>query len=81
MEGILLGVVFSLVLLLRAFAFPPDAVLGRAPDGKWHDPTYRPEAEPCPGSGLPLLGACCSSPTCNLFRDRVEALVAAAPRR
>ena len=28
MEGILIGVVFSLVLLLRALAFPPDAVLG-----------------------------------------------------
>jgi len=33
MEGILLGVVFALVLLLRALAFPPGAVLGRTPDG------------------------------------------------
>jgi len=58
MEGILLGVVFSLVLLLRALAFPPDAVLGRTSAGEWHDPVHRPEA--APGSrpaGLSLLRA------------------------
>ena len=44
MEGILLGVVFSIVLLLRAFAFPPTAVLGRTPNGEWHDPAYREDA-------------------------------------
>jgi sulfate permease, SulP family len=49
MEGILIGVVFSLILLLRALAFPPDAVLGRTPDGGWHDTVHRPDAAPVPG--------------------------------
>jgi high affinity sulfate transporter 1 len=78
MEGIMLGVVFSIVLLLRAFAFPPAAVLGRTPDGEWHDPAFRRGAEPVPGLlawrfSAPLIFA-----NCNLFRERIEALVAAA---
>ncbi|HTR86674.1 MAG TPA: SulP family inorganic anion transporter [Reyranella sp.] len=79
MEGILLGVVFSLVLLLRAIAFPADAVLGRTSDGGWHDPAHRPDAEPVPG----LLAYRFSAPlffaNSNLFRERIEALIAATP--
>lgn len=79
MEGILAGVVFSLVQLLRAFAFPPDAVLGRVPDGTWHDPKFRREADKTPGllvyrfSG-PLLFA-----NANLFRERIETQLAEHP--
>jgi len=78
MEGILLGVVFSIVLLLRAFAFPPAAVLGRTPDGEWHDPAFRRDAQPVTGLlawrfSAPLIFA-----NCNLFRERIEALIAAA---
>jgi high affinity sulfate transporter 1 len=78
MEGILLGVVFSLVLLLRALAFPPDAVLGRTPDGEWRDPAHRPEAEPVPGLLVYRFAAPLFFANCELFRERIEALVAGA---
>ena len=80
MEGILLGVAFSIVLLLRAFAFPTDAVLGRTPDGEWHDPAYRPEAQPVPGLLVYRFSAMLFCANCNLFRDRIEALIATAPK-
>jgi high affinity sulfate transporter 1 len=80
MEGILLGAAFSIVLLLRAFAFPPDAVLGRTPDGEWHDPAYRSEAQPMPGLLVYRFSALLFCANCNLFRDRVEALIATAQK-
>ena len=79
MEGILVGVVFSLVLLLRALAFPPDAALGRSPDGIWHDPAHTPDARPVPGLLVYRFAAPLFFANCSLFRDRIEALVAAAP--
>lgn len=78
MEGILLGVVFSLVLLLRALAFPPDAVLGRTPAGEWRDPAHRPEAKPIPGLLVYRFSAPLFFANCELFRERIEALVAGA---
>ena len=80
MEGILIGVVFSLILLLRALAFPPDAVLGRTPDGGWHDPAHRPDAVPVPGLLVYRFSAPLFFANCGLFRDRIEALVDAAPQ-
>jgi high affinity sulfate transporter 1 len=78
MEGILLGVVFSLVLLLRALAFPPDAVLGRTPAGEWRDPAHRPEAVPVPGLLVYRFAAPLFFANSELFRERIEALVAGA---
>jgi MFS superfamily sulfate permease-like transporter len=78
MEGILLGVVYSLVMLLRAIAFPPDAVLGRGPDGGWHDPAYRREAAGVPGLLVYRFSAPLFFANSNLFRERVEARIAAA---
>jgi sulfate permease, SulP family len=80
MEGILIGVVFSLILLLRALAFPPTAVLGRAPDGTWHDTEHRPDAAPVPGLLVYRFSAPLFFANCSLFRDRIEALVDAAPQ-
>jgi sulfate permease, SulP family len=80
MEGILIGVVFSLILLLRAFAFPPTAVLGRAPDGTWHDTAHRPDAVAVPGLLVYRFSAPLFFANCSLFRDRIEALVDAAPQ-
>jgi sulfate permease, SulP family len=80
MEGILLGAAFSIVLLLRAFAFPPDAVLGRTPDGEWHDPAYRPDAQPVPRLLVYRFSALLFCANCNLFRDRIEALIATAQK-
>lgn len=81
MEGILLGVVFSIVLLLRAFAFPPDAVLGRTPDGDWHDPAYRPEAKPVPGLLVYRFSAPLIFANCKLFRERIEARLVQHPAK
>jgi sulfate permease, SulP family len=75
MEGILIGVAFSIVLLLRALAFPPVAALGRTPEGRWHDPAYRPEAVPVPGLVVYRFSAPLFFANCNLFRERIEALV------
>lgn len=78
MEGILIGVAFSVVLLLRALAFPPDAVLGRTPAGDWHDPVHRPEALPVPGLLVYRFSAPIFFANCELFRERIEALIAGA---
>jgi sulfate permease, SulP family len=80
MEGILIGVVFSLILLLRALAFPPTAVLGRTPDGTWHDTNHRTDAVPVPGLLVYRFSAPLFFANCSLFRDRIEALVDAAPQ-
>ena len=78
MEGILIGVVFSLVLLLRALAFPPDAVLGRTPGGSWHDTAHRPDAVPVHGLLVYRFSAPLFFANCTLFRDRIVAQVDAA---
>lgn len=78
MEGILIGVVFALVLLLRALAFPVDAVLGRTPDGGWHDTAHRADATLVPGLLVYRFSAPLFFANCNQFRDRIEALIAAA---
>jgi sulfate permease, SulP family len=75
MEGILVGVVFSLLLLLRALAFPPDAVLGRTPDGGWHDTVHRDDAVPQPGLIVYRFSAPLFFANCNVFRQRIEGLV------
>jgi high affinity sulfate transporter 1 len=80
MEGILIGVVFSLILLLRALAFPPAAVLGRTPDGGWHDTVHRPDAVPVPGLLVYRFSAPLFFANCDLFRDRIAALIDTAPR-
>ena len=63
MEGILLGVVFSIVLLLRAFAFPPDAVLGRTPTATGTTRPTGPRRSRCPGCWSTASRRCCSAPT------------------
>ena len=80
LEGILIGVVFAIVLLLRALAFPPDATLGRTVDGNWHDTVYRPDAVPVPGLLVYRFSAPLFFANCALFRDRVESLIDSAPQ-
>lgn len=79
MEGILVGVVFSLVLLLRALAFPPDAELGRTPEGGWHDTGHRTDAVRVPGLLVYRFSAPLFFANCELFRERIEARIATAP--
>ena len=78
MEGILLGVVFSLVLVLRALTFPHDSVLGRTEDG-FHDPVYRPDAQPVPGVMIYRFASPLFFANCGQFRSRIEALTQGAP--
>ncbi len=78
MEGILLGVVFAIIQLLRALAFPTDAVLGRTEQGNWHDTGQRPDATPVPGLLVYRFAAPLIFANCQLFQARVEQLIAAA---
>jgi high affinity sulfate transporter 1 len=78
MDGILIGVVFSLVLLLRALAFPPDAALGRTPEGGWHDPAHRAEAAAVPGLLVYRFSAPLFFANCGIFRERIEGLIETA---
>ena len=48
-EGIGLGVFFSIILVLRALAFPEDAVLGQVGPEEFHDMKHYPEAKTIPG--------------------------------
>jgi len=78
MEGILVGVTFSLILLLRALAFPPDAALGRTPDGAWHDPANRADAVSVPGLVVYRFSAPLFFANCGIFRDRIVGMIEAA---
>ena len=78
LEGIAIGVLFSLILLLKALAFPNDAVLGQAGPEEFHDLKRHPAAKAIPGVVLyrfmgPLFFA-----NCTVFRERAEALVRAS---
>ena len=81
MEGILVGVVFSLVLLLRALAFPADAVLGRTPDGGWHDPHTGPTPRPCPACWSTASPRRSSSPTARSSASASKRWSPAPPSR
>ncbi|MGQ0585452.1 MAG: SulP family inorganic anion transporter [Reyranella sp.] len=80
MEGIGIGVLYSLVMVLRALAFPADAVLGRTPAGEFHDATHYPDAQPVSGVIVYRFSAPLFFPNCSLFRDQVERLVDTASR-
>ena len=73
MEGILLGVLFSLVLVLRAVAFPHDALLGEA-DDEFHDMDHRSDARPVPGAVIYRFSGPLFFANCGQFRSRIEAL-------
>jgi high affinity sulfate transporter 1 len=78
MEGILIGVVFSLILVLRSLAFPPDAALGRTSEGAWHDPTHRADAAPVAGVIVYRFSAPLFFANCGIFRDRIVGMIEAA---
>jgi MFS superfamily sulfate permease-like transporter len=49
LPGVMIGVVMALVLLVEHISRPPSSVLGRAPDGTWHDPEVVVAAKPVEG--------------------------------
>lgn len=79
MEGIGIGVLYSLVMVLRALAFPADAVLGRTHAGEFHDVMHYLDAEPVPGVIVYRFSAPLFFPNCSLFREHVERLVDDTP--
>lgn len=80
LEGILLAVALSLLLLLRRSARPPDAVVGRVPGMKgFHALTDHPDAETTPGLLMYRFGAGIVFYNGSYFKNRILGLVAAHP--
>jgi SulP family sulfate permease len=77
MEGIGLGVIISLVLVLKVLAFPNDAVLGRTPDG-FHELARHPGAQPVPGAIVYRFAAPLFFANASMFQARVRSLLDSA---
>jgi sulfate permease, SulP family len=78
-EGIAIGVIHSLVVLVQTLTFPSDATLGQSPDGTLHDVTDRTDAEPVPGVLIYRFSAPLFFANSGFFRDRLWSLVVSAP--
>ena len=74
-QGIGIGVLFSLVLVLRALAFPTDAILGKASDNRYHDRKEFPTAVPIPGIVIYRFSGPMIFANANVFRNRAEELI------
>jgi SulP family sulfate permease len=49
LPGVMIGVILALVLLVEDISRPPSNVLGRTPDGTWHNPEIVVAAKPVEG--------------------------------
>jgi len=83
MEGIGIGVLCSLVLILRTLAFPDDAVLAQVGEGAFHDRERYSEAKEIPGLVLYRFSGPLFFANAGQFRSRVEEVLeqAALPVR
>jgi high affinity sulfate transporter 1 len=79
MAGIGIGVLFSMLCLLKALAFPNDAVLGRSESGEFHDVTRDPQAKSIPGVVVYRFSGPFFCANCGVLRSRVEELIVASP--
>jgi MFS superfamily sulfate permease-like transporter len=79
LEGIGIGVAYSLVLVLRTLAFPDDAVLGRLESGEFRDREGHPEGATFPGVLVYRFAAPLFFANCGRFRDRLEGLIESSP--
>ena len=79
MEGIAIGVLYSLIFVLRALAFPDDAVLGEVTPGEFRDRARHPEAKAIPGVVVYRFAAPLFFANCGMFRNRVEELIESSP--
>lgn len=68
-QGIGIGVLFSLVLVLRALAFPTDAILGKTKDDDFHDENEFPDAEAIPGVIVYRFAGPLIFANCSVFRN------------
>jgi high affinity sulfate transporter 1 len=79
MEGIAIGVLYSLILMLRALAFPADAELGEVGAGEFHDRAQHADAAPLPGVVVYRFSAPLFFLNCNFLRNRIEHFIATRP--
>jgi MFS superfamily sulfate permease-like transporter len=79
LQGVALGVVLSLLILIRRVSRPATAVLGRLPGtDAYRDITAHPEAEVLPGLLIFRFDAPIIFPNAGYFADRVRGLIAEA---
>ena len=79
MQGIGIGVLCSLIILLKAVTLPDDAVLGQTESGEFRDRKRHPEAKTIPGLIVyrfmgPLFFA-----NCRVFQNRAAKLIETSP--
>jgi SulP family sulfate permease len=75
MEGIALGVLYSIIMVLRELAFPADAILGEVGPGEFHDLAQHRDARAVPGVIVYRFSAPLFFVNCSFFRNRVEHFV------
>jgi len=75
MQGIGIGVVLSLIILMKTLAFPEDAVLGRTGPEEFEDRQRHPEAQPIPGVIVYRFSSILFFANCGVFRSRAEQLI------
>jgi high affinity sulfate transporter 1 len=74
-QGIGIGVLFSLVLVVRAVAFPTDTTLGRTKDLRFRDEKEFPEAVSIPGIIVYRFSGVLIFANSGIFRNRAEELI------
>ena len=79
LEGIGIGVLFSIILVVKALAFPDDAVLGQAGPEKFHGIKRHPEAKAIPGVIIYRFSGPLFFANCEFFRNRAEELIETSP--
>ena len=79
MEGIGIGVLFSLILVLKALAFPDAAVLGQVGPDEFRDLKRHPEAKAIPGVVVYRFSGILFFANCGAFRSQAEELIESYP--
>ncbi len=78
-EGIALGVLFSMLNILHSLAFPDDAVLGEHATGDYADLALSPPPRSVAGLLIYRFGAALIFVNSGRFRDRIEQRIEEAP--
>src|SRR5208283_1464435 len=78
MEGIGIGVVFSLILVLKVLAFPDDAELGQVGPENFRDRKRDPLAKAIPGVIVYRFSGPLFFANSGVFRSRAEEIIGAA---
>jgi sulfate permease, SulP family len=79
MQGIGLGVIFSLIYVLKALAFPNDAVLGQSDVIDFHDLNRDPRAKAIPGVVVYRFSGPLFFANCGVLRSRADELINESP--